>query len=664
MTTLIVKITDGTDIRRFTANVADLTFESVQKRTAEAFGLGVKDLKLQYKDDEGDMVTMSSNDEMLEAIGLATSMVPAVLRLNVSKTTNNPKTTNTTTDTTTNTGGGAPPHDMNDLMQKISAQLPHLVHQLPEALRHLVPNAELDLAATVAANVNSAMTGGCHPGVTCDKTGMHPIVGNRWHLKGHDYDLCEAEYQKLAEEEKLKYELIPPPCAPPLAAGFGMGGCAGMGGMGGGRPTPADHGAVDEGGCHPGVSCDKSGMNPIVGFRYHLRGHNYDLCDAEYQKLPPKEQACFEKIAPPPKPKPFGGGGGGGFGGPAAWGTHGGGWGGRCGGGFGGGRGMHRGDGGGPKLAARFVRDVSIFDGTQMAPGTSFTKIWRIKNVGEVPWPPGTKIVFVGGDRMTSELTVPLSYHGAVAPGGEVDVAVDLVAPSELGRFVGYWRLTGPFGRRKFGQRVWCHIQVVDPHAPPAPPTELEIKNAMAIGTDDDDDDDMTDGGAADGAAAVVHPDGTAALVDGMKKAAAFVDGATKAAAGAVAAAAMEVDGATKAAAGAAAAATAGAASAVASAAAAKAGGSATKAEKEGAVAAELASMGFAEDELVAQVIEKHGPDLEACARDLAALTEWDAMLDDLQEMGFGDRSLNKKLMIKHDGSLKRTVKDLVTDGA
>ena len=118
MTTLIVKITDGTDIRRFTANVADLTFESVQKRTAEAFGVGVKDLKLQYKDDEGDMVTMSSNDEMLEAIGLATSMVPAVLRLNVSKTTNNPKTTNTTTDTTTNTGDGAPPHDMNDLMQK------------------------------------------------------------------------------------------------------------------------------------------------------------------------------------------------------------------------------------------------------------------------------------------------------------------------------------------------------------------------------------------------------------------------------------------------------------------------------------------------------------------------------------------------------------------
>jgi len=617
MATLIVKITDGTDIRRFTANVADLSFDSVQKRTAEAFGLGAKDLKLQYKDDEGDMVTMSSNDEMLEAIGLATQAVPAVLRLTVK----------------TKVGAApapppTPPQDgVNELMQKISAQLPHLVHQLPEALRRLVPNAEVDLAATVAANINSAMTAGAHPGVTCDKTGMCPIIGNRWNLAGHDYDLCEAEYQKLSEEEKTKFVLIPPPGAPPLAAGFGLGGCAPPGGY-------------SSGDFHPGVSCDKSGVCPIVGFRYHLRGHNYDLCEAEFQKLPPKEQANFEKIAPPPKPKPFGGGGGGGgfnFGGGGAWGTHGAGWGGRCGGGFGGAR-MHRAEGGGPKLAARFVRDVSIFDGTQMAPGTAFTKIWRIKNVGEVPWPPGTKIVFVGGDRMTSELTVPLSQPGAVAPGGEVDVAVDLVAPSELGRFVGYWRLTGPHGRRKFGQRVWCHIQVVDPHAPPAPPTEIEIKNAMAAraeaaGDDDDDDDDDDgdgdgiNGGAADGAA----------------------DAAADGAAGAADGATMEVDGATKAA-------------AQASAAASTASAAAGPATKE--VAAELAAMGFAEEELVAQVMEKHGADLEACARDLAALTEWDAMLDDLAEMGFTDRTLNKRLMIKHDGSLKRTVKDLVTDGA
>merc|ERR1719198_2187118 len=115
------------------------------------------------------------------------------------------------------------------------------------------------------------------------------------------------------------------------------------------------------------------------------------------------------------------------------------------------------------KLAARFVRDVTIFDGTQMAPGTTFTKIWRLKNVGEVPWPPGTRMLFVGGDQMTTEMSVPLSRATAVLPGEEVDVAVEMTAPKEHGRYLGYWRLTGPYMRKKFGQCVWCHVQVVDP---------------------------------------------------------------------------------------------------------------------------------------------------------------------------------------------------------
>merc|ERR1719217_1867719 len=115
------------------------------------------------------------------------------------------------------------------------------------------------------------------------------------------------------------------------------------------------------------------------------------------------------------------------------------------------------------KLAARFVRDVTIFDGTQMAPATPFTKIWRLKNTGEVPWPPGTRMLFVGGDQMTTEMSVPLARQTPVLPGEEVDVVVEMVAPAELGRYLGYWRLTGPFMKRKFGQKVWCHVQVVDP---------------------------------------------------------------------------------------------------------------------------------------------------------------------------------------------------------
>ena len=47
---------------------------------------------------------------------------------------------------------------------------------------------------------------------------------------------------------------------------------------------------------HHGVACDRSGMCPIVGTRYHLPGQDYDLCQAEWDKLPPQEQATYERI--------------------------------------------------------------------------------------------------------------------------------------------------------------------------------------------------------------------------------------------------------------------------------------------------------------------------------------------------------------------------------
>ena len=54
-------------------------------------------------------------------------------------------------------------------------------------------------------------------------------------------------------------------------------------------------------GCHPGINCDKSGQYPIVGWRFKLKGSDpsYDLCEAEFDKLPDAEKANYEKIAPP-----------------------------------------------------------------------------------------------------------------------------------------------------------------------------------------------------------------------------------------------------------------------------------------------------------------------------------------------------------------------------
>jgi hypothetical protein len=50
---------------------------------------------------------------------------------------------------------------------------------------------------------------------------------------------------------------------------------------------------------HPGIICDASGINPIVGPRFHLIGGDYDLCESEFLKLSQKEQLAYEVIEAP-----------------------------------------------------------------------------------------------------------------------------------------------------------------------------------------------------------------------------------------------------------------------------------------------------------------------------------------------------------------------------
>jgi len=113
------------------------------------------------------------------------------------------------------------------------------------------------------------------------------------------------------------------------------------------------------------------------------------------------------------------------------------------------------------KLIARHVKDVTVEDGTEIAANTPFTKTWRIRNDGLLPWPAGCRLLFVSrnGDNMRGPESVPVPVEGPVAPGQEVDIAVPLVSPAEPGRYTGYWRLCTAEGR-KFGQRVWVMIVV------------------------------------------------------------------------------------------------------------------------------------------------------------------------------------------------------------
>ena len=44
-------------------------------------------------------------------------------------------------------------------------------------------------------------------------SGMNPIQGSRYQLAGYDYDLCEAEFQKLDDATKADYVVIAHPGA-------------------------------------------------------------------------------------------------------------------------------------------------------------------------------------------------------------------------------------------------------------------------------------------------------------------------------------------------------------------------------------------------------------------------------------------------------------------
>jgi next-to-BRCA1 protein 1 len=209
--------------------------------------------------------------------------------------------------------------------------------------------------------------------------------------------------------------------------------------------------------CHRGIICDACDMTPIVGPRYKsIVKDDYDLCaacfacfgkEAEYTKIdmpvPPRMARDFKthpKFNIPPPYCPV------------------------------------RGPKMRSKLESRFIQDVSIPDGTIMAPSTPFTKIWRMRNNGSSFWPFGTRLVWVGGDQLTTRISFQLEIPVNGLPfDKEVDIAVDFCAPGRAGRYLSYWRLVSPSGH-KFGQRVWVLFQVEQPDN-----SKQDIKSAIDL---------------------------------------------------------------------------------------------------------------------------------------------------------------------------------------
>jgi next-to-BRCA1 protein 1 len=114
------------------------------------------------------------------------------------------------------------------------------------------------------------------------------------------------------------------------------------------------------------------------------------------------------------------------------------------------------------KPMARFVRDVTLTDGSSVFPGTSVNKIWRVRNDGDRVWPEGITLTFSSGDLLAGspdDLIVPVQ---SLNPGEETNISVRLQIPEATGRHVTYFRLRTKEGNI-FGQRLWVDLRVVEP---------------------------------------------------------------------------------------------------------------------------------------------------------------------------------------------------------
>jgi len=117
---------------------------------------------------------------------------------------------------------------------------------------------------------------------------------------------------------------------------------------------------------------------------------------------------------------------------------------------------------------AQFVSDVTVPDGSPFAPGTAFTKTWRLMNAGTCTWTTAYNVVWTGGEVMGA-LSIPLPAE--VPPGGTVDVSVNLTAPANTtGNFKGFYKIANAAGAQ-FGignagsDPFWVDINVVDTRA-------------------------------------------------------------------------------------------------------------------------------------------------------------------------------------------------------
>ncbi len=105
---------------------------------------------------------------------------------------------------------------------------------------------------------------------------------------------------------------------------------------------------------------------------------------------------------------------------------------------------------------ATFLGDVTVPDGTVVAPGQTFVKTWALENTGTCQWTTTDNLALVNGAPMGASQTALAANVGV---GQTANLSVNLTAPVTPGNYTATWRLKDAAGNY-FGDVVTVAITV------------------------------------------------------------------------------------------------------------------------------------------------------------------------------------------------------------
>jgi len=105
-----------------------------------------------------------------------------------------------------------------------------------------------------------------------------------------------------------------------------------------------------------------------------------------------------------------------------------------------------------------FIEDLTIPDGTQVAPGTMLDKRWRVQNTGTCNWDERYRLKEIAGPEMEA---VPEQRLYPARSGSETTIRIQFTAPDEAGTYRSAWQAYDPEDR-PFGDPFFIEVVVLD----------------------------------------------------------------------------------------------------------------------------------------------------------------------------------------------------------